>query len=289
MGGYSFIKILVVAMVAASFIMPTGDVSAAIPCGELPVIEADPNMPIPLIYIQLPVSVEEAFSRGQESDREHTAELTEDENHSVTEAAENQFRCLGYGNFEAFANNATPHMRVQAFALSIIDTDTEYIALESMRLISLGEPIGLADGRFLIDFAVVVDSNQYLAGEMVFLDQNASLYLDSTHLTDSTELSGDVITLDLAENFTREIKIVEVSEGDLVVFNNTETTTGISISIAAADGTVVFEGFQKDTDAFTGGSRNTFVVHDLEDGQYIATIIFELSGIKYDVTLVVGE
>lgn len=282
-------RTLLVAMVAAAAAIPGMQTTAAIPCQELPVIEAPPDMVIPLIYLELPRTVEESLSRGQPVDREGSAELDENASADVTRAAENQFRCLGYGMDVAFAGNSTPGQRVQMFAVPDINEDTEYVAVESLYVVYLEEPVGLEDGRYLIDFGIVVDGSQYLTGELVFLSEDDGLYLDGGSLAESVELNEEPVVIEIGERFTREVKLVDVSNGDRVRFDNQEEEANAEIVIVNTDGETIFEGSAMGTMLVGGESRSVFVVHDLEPGEYVVTITFSPSGITYNVTLVVGE
>lgn len=269
--------------------LPVMSASAAIPCNELPLIEADPNMAIPMIYIELPVSVEAAFSRGQPADRADSSPLDNQGRSSVVSAAENQFRCLGYQVDWIFSGNSTPQQRVSMFAVPNIDEGTTYIALDSLYLERLGDPIQLADGRYLIDFGIIVDGDQYLLGEMVYLETEDGLYLDGTTIHDSAQLNEEPVVIELSLNTTREVKMVDVAQGDKVVFENTEDEASANITIVGPDGEIIFEGDSMGTGLVGGEDRPIFAAHNLVPGEYIATITFDKDGVTYNVTLMVSE
>lgn len=281
-------RTIFVAMLAMAAALPSMSGSAAIPCQDLPVIEPDPNMPVPMIYIELPVTVEAAFSRGQAVDREGSTEPEEGLGH-VLGAAENQFRCLNYGNDLAFAGNSTPQQRVNMWAVPAIDAEETYIDVDSVFMEQFGTPIQLEDGRFLIDFGIIVNQSQYLTGEMVFSEEEDGLYLDSTFITDSMELNNPPITIELSPRFTREVKIVNVTNGDWIVFANQEEESSADIVIEDAEGSVIFEGDAMGHMLVGGESRNAFVVHDMEPGEYKLTITFSEDGVTYNQTLVVSD
>lgn len=283
-----FLRTILVAILAVAAAMPGNTTTAAIACQELPVIEAPPDMMMPMIYLELPRTVEDLFARGLPADRENAAGPEADKADDVIQAAENQFRCLGYEHDVAFAGNSTPGMRAHMFALPDVDPEADYVSLESLYLEQLGEPVELEDGRFLIDFGVVVDGSQYLIGEMIFLEQDGELYLDFGALHKAIELNEDPITIEIGEAFTREVKIVEVENGDLIVFENQEDEASADITVIDADGETTFEGFAMANTMVGGEDTNVFVVHDFERGEYTVTITFSPSEIEYNITLVVG-
>lgn len=281
---------LLAVFLAALAALPVGTASAAIPCIELPVIEADPNMPVPLIYIELPVSVEGAFSRGMAADRTTTTEIEDDIASSVAMAAENQLRCLGYGMDTVFLGNSTPEQRVLMFARPNIEADVEqYIQLDSLYVADLGDPIGLEDGRFLIDFKIIVDGTDYLQGEMIFVAVEGDYYLDSSALTSDVEFLAEPTVVELSTTFTREVKIIEVTNGDMVVFDNQEDEASATIVITDESGETIFEGFAGGTMLVGGENSNIFVVHDLKPGEYQVNVTFSPDDIKYGATIVVAE
>lgn len=287
---FPFIRTLLVAMFAASAALPTMMASAAIPCQELPVIEADPNMPVPMIYIELPVTVEAAFARGVEADRSNATELDEETSSSVTMAAENQFRCLGYGMDVAFVGNSTPNQRVLMFARPDVEPEIgQYIQLDSLYVAELDEPVGLADGRFLVDFAIIVDGDQYLSGEFVFAEIDGEYYLDSSFLPSDVEFLAEPTVVELSKTFTREVKIIEVSNGDQIRFNNVEDEDSAEIVITNTDGETIFEGFAPAVQMVGGEPTHIFVVHDVEPGEYQLEVTFSPDDVKYGATIVVSE
>ncbi len=279
-----------VAMFAISAMLPGMNASAAIPCLELPEIEPDPDMPVPMIYIELPVTVEGALGRGQAADRSGATELEDDVAANVVMAAENQFRCLGYNDDVTFIRNSTPQQRVHMFARPAVEADIEqYITLDSLYLERLGEPIGLADGRFLIDFGIIVDGDQYLSGELVFSEEADGLYLDGSALESEVEFLDEPVTVELSTQFTREVKIITVANGDRVVFDNVEEEANAAIVIVDADGETVFQGSAMGTRLVGGENRNIFVVHDLAPGEYQVTVTYFPDDVTYGATLVVEE
>lgn len=283
-------RTLLVAMFAAAAAIPAMSASAAIPCMQLPVIEADPNMPVPMIYIELPVSVEGALARGGEADREGATEPSEDVANGVTMAAENQFRCLGYGMDVAFIGNSTPQQRVNMFARPNIESEVEqYIQVDWLYVVDLGDPIELADGRFLIDFTIIVDVDQYLQGELIFAAIDEGYYLDGSALTSDVEFLAEQTVVELSTTFTREVKIINVTNGDQLVFRNMEEEASASIVITDAGGEKIFEGHAGGQFLVGSENVNIFVVHDLEPGEYEILVTYSPEDVKYSVTLVVGE
>lgn len=287
---FPFFRTLLVAMFAASAAIPAMSASAAIPCQELPVIEADPSMPVPMIYIELPVSVEGALTRGGEADRAGATGVDEDVASGVTMAAENQFRCLGYGMDVAFVGNSTPQQRVHMFARPNIEAEVEqYIKLDSLYVVELSAPIGLADGRFLIDFAIIVDGDRYLQGELVFVAADEGYYLDGSALPSDVEFLAEPTVVELSKTFTREVKIINVSNGDQIVFDNVEDEDSATIVISDADGETIFEGFAPAVQMVGGEPTHIFVVHDLEPGEYQVDVTFSPDDVKYGATIVVSD
>lgn len=287
---FPFVRTLLVAMFAASAAIPAMSASAAIPCLELPVIEADPTMPVPMIYIELPVSVEGALTRGGEADRAGATGLDEGVASGVTMAAENQFRCLGYGMDVEFVGNSTPQQRVHMFARPNIEAEVEqYIQLKSLYVVDLSAPIGLADGRFLIDFAIIVDGEQYLQGELVFVATDDGYYLDGSSLPNDVEFLAEPTVVELSKTFTREVKIIEVSNGDQIRFNNVEDEDSAEIVITNTDGETIFEGFAPAVQMVGGEPTHIFVVQDVEPGEYQLEVTFSPDDVKYGATIVVSE
>lgn len=259
-----------------------GGASAAIPCNELDVIEPDPNMVIPMIYIELPVTLEAALSRGMVADR---TDATVAENGAAYNAAENQFRCLGYGQDDVFAGNSTPEQRVSMFAVPQLTSETGYISNEYLFVERLGKPLLLNDGRYLVDFGVITDNGQYLIGELVFVEVDGELYLDGSAIHETVQLNEESITIEISQRFTREVKRVAVTEGDLVHFENLEEDASAKIFITSSDGETVFEGSAMGNMLVGGEDRDQFVVHNLEPGEYTVTIRFDGDGVTYRITL----
>ena len=287
---FPMFRTLLVAMFAAAAAIPAISASAAIPCMELPVIEADPNMPVPMIYIELPVSVESAFARGVPAEREGATEPGEDVAGGVVLAAENQFRCLGYGMDVAFIGNSTPGQRVLMFARPNIEAEVEqYIQLDSLYLVELDDPIELTDGRFLIDFAIIDDGDQYLQGELIFAAVDEGFYLDGSTLASDVEFLAEPTVVELSKTFTREVKIINVTHGDMVVFDNQEDEASAEIAITDANGDIVFEGFAGGSTMVGGEDTNILVVYDLEPGEYQVDVTFSPDDIVYTATLVVSD
>lgn len=282
----TFVKPLLVAMFAVSAALPLASTSAAIPCGTMPMIEPDPNMPVPMIYIELPVTLEAALVRGMDADRTD-ATPAEDNADAIISAARNQFRCLGYGDSVAFATNSTPQQRVNMWAVPQVDPEATYIAIESFYLERLGVPMVLADGRYLIDFGGIVDGNKYLTGELVFVEIDGELYLDGSSIRESVELNKERVVIKIGLISTREVKLIPVVQGDVVVFENQEEEASATIVITNADGETVFDGFAMATTMVGGEDNATNVINDLEPGEYVATITFDKDAITYTVTLIV--
>lgn len=280
-----FVRPLLTAMFAISAALPLASTSAAIPCGTLPMIEPPENMAIPMIFIQLPVTLEAALARGMEADR---TDSTPAENaDSIVSAARNQFRCLGYGDSVAFATNSTPQQRVNMWAVPQVDSETTYIEIEGFYLEHLGEPLELADGRFLVDFGGIVDGKTYLTGELVFIENEGELYLDGSTIRESVELNEELVVVKIGLISTREIRLVPVRQGDVVYFENQEKEASATIVITSADGETVFEGSAMATDMVGGEDNPMFVINGLEPGDYLATITFDQDDITYTVTLIV--
>lgn len=288
---FAFVRIIFSTMFAAVLALPVMSSSAAIPCGELPVIEPDPNMAVPMIFIELPVTLEGALTRGGEADRSTATEADDDDAASVRMAAENQFRCLGYGMDVAFIGNSTPQQRVHMFARPSIDeNEAPYIEAENLQVISLGDVLTLDDGRFLVDFAVV-DGQQYLIGELIFVEVEGDLYMDGSAISESVTLNNDPVRIQLSTTFTREVKLINVSNGDLVVFDNTEEEASADIAITDPEGETIFEGNAMAELMVGGEDSNLFVIHDLEPGEYKVTVTFDEkgNGVVFGATLVVSE
>lgn len=290
MKSFPFFRTLFVALFAATAAMPAMSASAAIPCQELPVIEADPMMPVPMIYIELPVSVEGALTRGGEADRTNATEVEDGSAAGVIMAAENQFLCLGYGQDIVFVGNSTPQQRVNMFARPNIEAEVEkYIEVQGIYVVQIGTPLALEDGRFLVDYAIMVDGTQFLAGEMVFVNEDAGYYLDGSTVVDRADLNPESIDVELSTVFTREVKIIEAANGDKVVFENTEDKTSATIVITNADGEPVFEGFAPALQLVGGTPSNVFIVHNLEPGEYQVTVVFDQDDVTFGATIVVSE
>lgn len=281
------VRTVLVAMLAVVAAIPVMQSSAAIACQELPIIEPDPNMAIPMIHLELPRTLEDAFSRGQLADRENAIELNDNDAGAVHSAAQNQFRCLGYGQDVMFAGNSTPEMRVIMFAVPDVQSDTEYIAIESLHVEHLGDTMALEDGRFLIDFGAIVDGSRYVLGELVFVDHEGILYLDGGVIIEAIDLNDEAITIEMSETFTREVKMLEVVNGDHIYFENTEREASADIAVVTSDGETIFNGAVMAIDMVGGENRDVFVVHNLEAGEYTITISFSPGGIEYNVMLVV--
>lgn len=248
-------------------------------------IEPPENMAVPMIFIQLPVTLEAALARGIEADR---TDSTPAENaDSIVSAARNQFRCLGYGDSVAFATNSTPQQRVNMWAVPQVDSETTYIEIEGFYLEHLGEPLELADGRFLVDFGGIVDGKTYLTGELVFIENEGELYLDGSTIRESVELNEELVVVKIGLISTREIRLVPVRQGDVVFFENQEKEASATIVITSADGETVFEGSAMATDMVGGEDNPMFVFNGLEPGDYLATITFDQDDITYTVTLIV--
>lgn len=280
-----FVRPLLTAMFAISAALPLASTSAAIPCGTLPMIEPPENMAVPMIFIQLPVTLEAALARGIEADR---TDSTPAENaDSIVSAARNQFRCLGYGDSVVFATNSTPQQRVNMWAVPQVDSETTYIEIEGFYLEHLGEPLELADGRFLVDFGGIVDGKTYLTGELVFIENEGELYLDGSTIRESVELKDELVVVKIGLISTREIRLVPVRQGDVVYFENQEKEASATIVITSADGETVFEGSAMATDMVGGEDNPMFVINGLEPGDYLATITFDQDDITYTVTLIV--
>lgn len=285
----TILRTVLIAMFAAAAALPGMNASAAIPCQELPVIEPDPNMAIPMIYIELPVTVEGALSRGQAADRADATELDGETASSVRMAAQNQFRCLNYGNDVVFAGNSTPQQRVNMWAVPAIDANETYIEVDSLYLERLGDPIALADGRYLIDFGIIVDGDTYLTGELVFTEEADGLYLDGSALDSDVEFLDEPVTLELSTRFTREVKIINVSNGDKLVFKNIEEEASAAIVITNPAGETIFEGSAPAIRMVGGEPTHIYVIHNLEPGEYQITVTFSPDQIVYGATLVVEE
>lgn len=281
-----FARPLLAAVFAISAALPLASTSAAIPCGTLPMIEPDPNMAVPMIYIELPVTLEAALTRGMEADRTGSTSA-EDQADAIISAAKNQFRCLGYGDSVAFATNSTPQQRVSMWAVPQVDAETTYIAIEGFYLEHLEEPIVLADGRYLVDFGGIVDGKTYLSGELVFVETDGELYLDGAAIGESVELNEEPVVVSIGLISTREVRLVPVRQGDVVTFENQEEEASATIVITDADGKTVFNGYAMATTMVGGEDNATYVINGLEPGEYTATVTFDKDNITYSVTLIV--
>ncbi len=283
-------RLIAAGAIALTTSLSFGGASAAIPCLDLPVIEPDPNMVIPMIYLELPRSIDDALGRGQPADRDDSVPLEQGDRGSVISAAENQMRCLGYGDDITFAGNSTPEQRVSMFAIPQIDSDESgaMIVFEDVYLERLGDPIQLADGRYLIDFGIVVDGGRYLTGEFVFEENDGELYLDGSTVSDTIELNAEPIQVDISLESTREVKIIEASFADKIVFNNLETDASAKLTITDADGETIWEGSAMGNELVGGADMDQFVVGHMPVGEYNVDIQFDdEDAIRYSMTLVV--
>lgn len=285
------LRSILIAILATTAAMPVLPGSAAIPCMELPVIEPDPNMVITMIYIELPMTIEAAFDQQEPVDRTDSS-AAGDATSSVESAAANQFRCLNYGNDVAFAGNSTPEQRVKMWNRPAVNAaEAPFLDADQVFVERLGAPIQLEDGRYVIDFGIIVDSSQYLTGEMVFREESDGFYLDGTAISDSIELNQPPVDVELSTRFTREVKIIDVANGEMmVVFDNIEEEASANIVITDPEGETIFEGFAPALHLVGGEPTHIFVIHDLAPGAYQVTITFDGDdAVTYNQTLMVSD
>src|SRR5699024_11147997 len=126
-------------------------------------------------------------------------------------------------------------------------------------------------------------------GEIVFSEEPDGLYLDSTAIVDSVALNETRIEIEMSTRFTREVKIVNATEGDRVMFTNLEDDSNADIVIEDVDGDIVFEGRVMGNMMVGGENRSIFVIHDLDPGEYKITLSFPENQVAYNQTLIVDE
>lgn len=283
-----FSRSVLIAVFAATPLFAGSGVSAAIPCEPLVVISAPTNMPIPMIYIELPLKVTDVFARGQAADRTSATPASQADQSFVESAVMNQIRCLTYGNSVAFMGNATPSYRVLTTARPNPEADLTYIEDQTVHLIQFGDSLQLEDGRFLIDFSAIVDGETFIGGEMVFVQHGKYLYLDGSALRAIEEI-GTIHTVQVSERFTREIQIVRIEPGDAVTFENTSEESTARIAITDPDGETVFSGSAMGESMVGGENENVFVAHDLAPGDYVATISYFETDVELSITIQIGD
>lgn len=261
---------------------------AAIPCNELDVIPAPPDMVIPMIYIELPVDPSMMFGRSTEADRNTAHPASAEDTASARSSAINTVRCLNYGSSDVVLGNSTPEFRVMSTGVKDPVRSEAYVDIDSAHLVQYGDVIELEDGRLLIDYTAIINGERFFDGEMVFIEENGELYLDSAFLRDEVEI-GTWHDVQVSERFTREVKIVEMANGDAIAFDNQSEESMADIVITNPDGETIFEGNAMAVGMVGGETQNIFVAHDLEPGDYTATVTFQERDVTMSITIHVGE
>lgn len=270
---------------------------AAIPCSPNPLIETPETQIMPLIYRELPINFIDLMRGSQPAVRpaatpvasEATPETGAVSNAQVRMAAEGIFRCMNYGESASVLTNATPHFRAFRVGIGNPEAGVAYLdAGSGVRMIQFGTGQQLEDGRWVIDYAAIVDGDDYIAGEMIFVENDGNLYLDEAYLTTEMTLDGETIEIPLSEITTMDIKIYEVSEGDRVVWIN-ESETYVEIQVKDADDNVVFSGGVMSDNMVGGENFNVLPIAGIAPGEYTIVTTFQESGIIYIATLIVAE
>jgi hypothetical protein len=248
-----------------------GQAVAAIPCEELPVIRAPRELTSSDNPPQLPLSVADVLSGDEAADRTGAETANNTEQSRLEMAAENQFRCLEYGNSADFLGNSTPYYRLDATGHPNVERDTDYIAATAVQVSRFDTALALDRGRFLIDFVAVINGESSVEGEIVFVELDGWLYLDGSHL--NTDMAtGTTHEVLITDRPLRQPYVVNVVNGDTVIFNSTSDDSSASIIITNTDGETVFEGFAGGTGLVGGSDENVFVALNMEPGNYTATI-----------------
>ena len=273
----------------------SGTASAAIPCGPNPLLPTPPDQVMPLIYRELPIPIADLLRGSQPVDRAATPEVgtpaatpaANDGSGAVT-AAQNLFRCVGYGDSVAFLYGTTPQFRALRVSIGDPVDGTEYISVgDGLYVVEIGDAESLPDGRSAVDFAAIVDGDNYIAGELIFAEDDGFSYLDDSFLTTETELNGETTEVVINEVFTREVKIYDVTEGDRIVWRN-EAESAAIISVTTADGEEIFSGHVLGDGMVGGENKNVLPIVNLEPGEYTVHIAFEGSGVASTATIVVA-
>lgn len=257
---------------------------AAIPCEELPIMRAPRELTSADNPPQLPLTVEAVLPHNDAADRTGAVLADDTQQSRVVMAAENQFRCLGYGNSAAFLGNSTPYYRLHTTGEPNVDRGTDYIVATDVHVSRFGTALVLDDGRFLIDFVAAINEESSVEGELEFIEHDGALYLDGSHL--KTDLApGTTHEVVISDRPLRQPYIVNAENGDTVVFNNTTAESSASIIITKPDGETIFEGFAGGTGLVGGDNENVFVALNLEPGNYTATISVYPGDVVSTVTL----
>lgn len=272
--------------VMSTFLMPTSPTSAAIPCGELPVIPAPAYMVTTMIYIELPIDASTFLGPAQPVDREDATAASESDTGSAEMAAINQLRCLNYGMSSAAMGNSTPEFRVMTTNVKDPVEGEDYVDITSAHLVQYGDVRALADGRILIDYSAIINGERYFEGEMVFVENDGNLYLDSAALTEDMEL-GESHEIEISEKFTRETKVVEMNGGDTLRFTNVSEESHAEITIVDPSGDTIFVGNAMPQMMAGGETQNVFVAHNPVPGVYTVTIRFMESDVTMTVLIMV--
>lgn len=278
----------IISTFALATLLPSSTTMAAIPCHEQDVIPPPPNMVVPMIYIELPISPSSLLGRAQPVDRASAVPASESQAGAAQLSTVNLFRCLNYSTSDIVFGNSTPEFRVQTTARPEVESGVAYVDAESAHLVQYGDAYQLEDGRILIDYTAIIDEQTFFDGELVFIEKDDELYLDQAALRDETEL-GEQHEIQISERFTREVKIVEMTNGDSLTFDNQSEESMANIHITNANGETIFEGNSMAVGMVGGETQDIFVAHDLAPGDYTATVTFEGSDIKMNVIIHIAE
>lgn len=286
--------LLLAATITLSTTMMPSSSSAAIPCSPPPLMPTPETQIMPLIYRELPINFVDLLRGSQPVERpttstDATPEATPvtDDGSGATMAAENVLRCAGYGESYGVMTSATPHFRAFRVGIGDPQEDVNYLDFgDGVYTVQVGDGIKLDDGRYAVNFAAIVDEEDYIAGEMVFVESDGSYYLDESFLSVEGELEGQTTTIELSEITTMEIKIYEVTTGDRIVWKNTSESS-VNISVTNADGETVFRGITQGVGLVGGEDRNVLPIMGLAPGEYTIHTEFIQSGIKYIATIIV--
>ena len=273
----------------STLLAPTGS-SAAIPCSPPPVLPTPENQIMPLIYRELPINFEDLMRGSQPVERPTSstaATAVADDTSGATNAAENLLRCAGYGDSYGVMQSTTPHFRAFRVGIGDPQSDIQYLDFgDGVYTVQVSNATRLDDGRYVVDFAMIVDEDDYLAGEMVFVESGEFYYLDESFVSIEGELDGETTTIELSEITTMDIKMYEVTTGDRIVWTNTSESS-VNISVTDADGEVIFSGHVNGVGLVGGEDQNVLPIMGLEPGEYTIHTEFIQSGIRYIATIIV--
>ena len=283
-----FRRTAMIGTLALASLLPAASSMAAIPCQELDVIPAPDDLVVPMIYIELPISPEVLLGSSRAADRTNAKPADPDSAGSAQTALQNQLRCLNYGMGEAVMGNGTPEFRVATTARPDIENVDQYIDVSRAHLVQYGDAFNLDDGRVLIEYTAIINGDTFLVGEMVFVDNDSELYLDQASLSDAIQL-GEQHEIQISEKFTREVKIVEMTNGDSLRFENTSEEGMAFFTIHDSQGEKIFEGNAMGDGMVGGEVQDIFVAYNLQPGDYTATVTFSPGEVTMNITIVIEE